>query len=471
MSESRASARIVAGKCGAHFVEETPVDLEDDLEMPRQQRAEKIDGPFLQRLGQQGMVRVGERRARDLPRFVPAESMLIHEQPHQLGHRNRWMRVVKLHGPLFVESRGRAAEQRVDAQHVLQRATREKELLLEPEHLAPVRFVVRVEHFRDGLGLHLVLDRAVVVAVVEGLEVERLDRLGLPKAQRVAGVDAVAEDRRIVGDALDLGLGNPAHAKAALFVGERLGASAELHVVGDFRPRDFPRVAVPQPLVGDFALPAIADGLIEDAELVADAIADGRHFDRRERVHVTRREPAQPAIAEARLLLLRNNLVEIMAEPAHRFAGGFRDAEVEQVVREMRPEQELRGEIRHAARVRSAVAFHALDRAVEKPVADRQRECEIEIVLRGEAFDSAHPAAQVVAEGFLISSALRPVRMRLVELIGVVALGGFLHYQFGADPPIGPWSYARACSHLRLGWAAERRPAKTIGNYIFASSL
>ena len=67
-------ARVVAGKSGAHFVEEATVDLEDDLEMPRQQRAEEIDRPLLQRLGQQRVIRVGERRARHLPTLRPSRA-------------------------------------------------------------------------------------------------------------------------------------------------------------------------------------------------------------------------------------------------------------------------------------------------------------------------------------------------------------------------------------------------------------
>ena len=237
--------------------------------------------------------------------------------------------------------------------------------------------------------------------MVEGIEVERLDGLGFPKAQRVAGADAVAGDRRVVGDAAHLRLRNPAHAEAALLVRPCLGAPAKLHLIRDLRARDFPRVAVPQPFVGHLTLPAVADDLIENAELVANAVPERGHFDRRERVHVTRGESAEAAIAETGLLFLRENLVEIVAEPAHRFARGFGDAEVEQVVRKMRPEQKLRGEIRHAPRVRSAVVFHARDRAVEKPVAHGQRERDVEIVLRGDGFEPAHAADEVVAESLL----------------------------------------------------------------------
>jgi 6-phosphofructokinase 1 len=77
--------------------------------------------------------------------------------------------------------------------------------------------------------------------------------------------------------------------------------------------------------VADLILPAVADDLIENAELVANAVPERGHFDRRERVHVTRRESAQPAIAEAGLFFLRKNLVQIVAEPAHRFARGAND--------------------------------------------------------------------------------------------------------------------------------------------------
>ena len=126
-------------------------------------------------------------------------------------------------------------------------------------------------------------------------------------------LNAIAENRRVVGDAVHFRLWNPAHAEAALLVGARLGAPAEFHLVGDLRARDLPRVAVAQPFVGDLALPAVADDLVENAELIANAVANRRHFDRSERIHVTGREPAKSAIAEAGFLFLRNDLVEVVA--------------------------------------------------------------------------------------------------------------------------------------------------------------
>ena len=46
-------ARVVAEEAHAGFVEETRVDLENDLEMSRQQPAEQPQRPALQRFGQQ----------------------------------------------------------------------------------------------------------------------------------------------------------------------------------------------------------------------------------------------------------------------------------------------------------------------------------------------------------------------------------------------------------------------------------
>ena len=313
-------AGVVAGEPGADLVEEAPVDFVDDLQVARQELAEQAHGPFLQRLGQQGVVGVGEGVPRHVPGGVPVHLVFVHQQAHQFGHGDGRVGVVELHGPFLVELVERPFQQQMDANHVLQRAAHEEELLLEAEGLALDDLVVRVEHLGDVLRMHLVLDRAVVIAVVEGGEIERLDRLGLPEPEVVAGAHAVAEDRSVVGHALDDGVRNPAHAVTALLIGPRLGAAAELHLVGDFGPGDLPRIAQAQPLVGDLHLPAVLDGLVEDAELVTDAVADGRHFERGQRIQVTRGEPAQAAVAEPGLLLLLDQVVEVQAQFLHRLA-------------------------------------------------------------------------------------------------------------------------------------------------------
>ena len=161
------------------------------------------------------MVRVTEACHGDGPSHIPVESPFINQQSHQLRHADGGVRVVELHGKALGEAFDRYIGQVEQTQHVLQRAGHEEILLRQAQPLADRRFVVGIEHlghrFRDQFFVH----RLVVIADVERLEVERLDRLGTPQPQRIAGVDAITLDRRIVCDALHHSVRYPAHALTA----------------------------------------------------------------------------------------------------------------------------------------------------------------------------------------------------------------------------------------------------------------
>ena len=60
-----------------------------------------------------------------------------------------------------------------------------------------------------------------------------------------------------------------------LWAPAHLDAAAELHREGKFRVRDLPRIAELEPLVRLLHLVAVHDPLVEDAEIVAQAVADG----------------------------------------------------------------------------------------------------------------------------------------------------------------------------------------------------
>src|SRR6266481_10041795 len=87
-------------------------------------------------------------------------------------------------------------------------------------------------------------------------------------------------------------------------------AAAEMHVIDHLRPLEFPGVAVAQPFIGIFLLPALRDDLAEQAEIVTDAIADGRNGERRHALHEAGRKPSQAAIAERRIRLAFTQLRE-----------------------------------------------------------------------------------------------------------------------------------------------------------------
>src|SRR5262245_11357448 len=110
-----------------------------------------------------------------------------------------------------------------------------------------------------------------------------------------------------------------------------LGVAAEADRVLDVVAADLPRKAVTQPRVGALDLPAVADVLVEDAELVAQAVADRSDIKRRERIHEARGEPAEAAVAKAGLFLVLDQLFERDADLAHRVAYGVFEAERHQV--------------------------------------------------------------------------------------------------------------------------------------------
>src|SRR4029450_5261905 len=143
------------------------------------------------------------------------------------------------------------------------------------------------------------------------------------------------------------------------------------------------------------------DSLIENAELVADTVTNGWHFDRRERIHVTRRKPPKSPVAQAGLLLLCENLIKFVAKFVQCLTRHFGDPEIEQIVREMRAGQKLRRQICDPSRVRSAVGLQAIDRALKQPIAHSQGKRDVEIVFRRNAFQPAKPEAEIVAEFLL----------------------------------------------------------------------
>ena len=77
----------------------------DDLQVARQHPLEQRHRPGLQRLGQQGVVGVGEGALVMLPGRVPVHAVLVDQEPHQLGHGDRRVGVVELDRDLVGQRR------------------------------------------------------------------------------------------------------------------------------------------------------------------------------------------------------------------------------------------------------------------------------------------------------------------------------------------------------------------------------
>ncbi len=164
----------------------------------------------------------------------------------------------------------------VAANEVEQRSGGEEIFLPQAQFLARRRRVAWIEHLRDRLGAHAVGQRADVVAGVERVELERIEGARRPQAQRVHVPSAPADDRRVVSDRLDRLVGMPDVMDLFVAVGDRLDPAAEADGVIDFRPFEFPGIAVRQPILGNLLLPAAADDLAEKSVVVANAVAVAR---------------------------------------------------------------------------------------------------------------------------------------------------------------------------------------------------
>jgi hypothetical protein len=84
-----------------------------------------------------------------MARHGPSHFVLVDQQSHQLGNRERRVRVVQLDGERRRAALELPALGHVLREHVLQRGAHEEVLLLEAQLLALRRGVVRVEHARE----------------------------------------------------------------------------------------------------------------------------------------------------------------------------------------------------------------------------------------------------------------------------------------------------------------------------------
>ena len=149
--------------------------------------------------------------------------------------------------------------------------------------------------------------------------------------------------------------------------------AAEMDVVDDFGPRELPRVAERQPVLGIFLLPAVLDHLAEQPVVVADAVAVSGYAEARHAFHEAGGEAAETAIAERRVGLGRAQAIGIDAEVAKRGTRNVGEAEIAEHVGKQAADQELEREIVDAlASLRVARAF-GREPAMDDTVADGVR--------------------------------------------------------------------------------------------------
>ncbi len=144
---------LISGKALSDLINQATIDFVDDLQMTRQHALKPGERPLLESFGQQCVIGVGQSPLCKVPGLVPTEMCFIEENPHQLRHRHRWMRIVKLNGNLVGKRLPVGVGSSEAAHEVGKRASDEKIFLHETQSLTHGRVVVGVKHPGQRFGL------------------------------------------------------------------------------------------------------------------------------------------------------------------------------------------------------------------------------------------------------------------------------------------------------------------------------
>ncbi|MPM34064.1 hypothetical protein SDC9_80645 [bioreactor metagenome] len=394
-----AGAQLVARERLADLGQEVLVDAVDDLQVARQQAAEQVGRPHLEGLREQRVAGVGEAPVGDLPGLLPLEAALVHQDAHQLRHRDHRVGVVELEDDPVRQVVEVEVLLQLVVDEVAQRAGHEEVLLLQSQLLALRGGVLGVEHLGDVLGEGLGPHRLGVVTGIEDRQVEGLRRLRAPQPQRVDPAVEVAGDHVVVRHAQHVPGGHPGGPFPAVLVDGPLGVTAEVHLHRLLGVRELPRRAEREPGVGLLDLTAVHEGLAEDAVLVADAVADAGHVHRRQRVDEAGGEPPEATVAEAGLHLLAAQGGQIDAALLEALLGDLVQVGGHQGVAELAAEQVLRGEIADRLGLGLVRLAARLQPAGHQVLADGAGQCQVLVVDAGMRQLHALRRVQLTEEG------------------------------------------------------------------------
>ena len=321
------------------------VHFHQDLIDPGQQGLDHFLRPLLEGLGHDGVVGVGDGLAHDGGGLVPAQTLLIHQQAHQLGDGQAGMGVVDMDDHLLRQLLPVGAVLLLEVpQDVLQGGGGEEVLLLEAQQLALVVLVLGVEDVGDGLHQLLLRRGLHIVALAELVEVQPLGGAGAPQAQAVDGGRVVADDGHIVGDGLHgvVILVHEGHAAVPLL---HVHMAVEVHLAGVLHHGHFPHVAVAQPVVGQLHLLAVDDLLAEQAVFIADGAAHGGQVQGSQGVHEAGRQTAQAAVAQGGFRLFLQHGVQVDVQLGQGLLVGVGGNQVQDIAVQAAAHQEVHGQV------------------------------------------------------------------------------------------------------------------------------
>ena len=319
--------RLGVDATAGHVLAEPAIDLTHDLGDAREELLEDRHLPGLQGLGEHRVVGVGEGPGDDGPGGIPAQAVLVHEQPHELGDGQHRVGVVELDGVEVgetVEVGPVVLDVVVD--ELLQGGRAEEVLLPHSQHLALVGGVVGVEHPGDVHGAFPIDDGVGEALGVEGVIVELVDRLGLPQPQGVDVGGAVTGHRHVVGHGEDVEVGVVDDPPGLLTANDEW-------------------VLVLHPGVWLLDLEAVGENLTEQPVAVEDAVTIDGKVEGGARVEETGGQTSQAPIAQGGIGLLLQHVGEVESVGGQGSSCVVLDTQVGEVVEQGSSHEELGGQV------------------------------------------------------------------------------------------------------------------------------
>ena len=341
-----AGPRFIAGIEAADFFEPAVVDFFDDEVNARQQFLEHGDGPFFHGFRQNRVVRIGHGADGDVPGRIPGHAFFIHEDAHQFRNDQGRMGVVDVDGHIAVEFIDTfVVFLLIMADDALEAGRYEEVFLHQAQAAAVFIAVVRIEETGNLLDAVLIAEGPAPVAEGQFL-VELFPRVfSAPQAQRVDRVVVIADDGHIIRDGADRRILFVDTFQAAVFVRAHVGIAAEADIDSLVDFLDFPGIAVDQPVVRQFYLLVVDDALVEQAVLIADAVAMARQLQRRQGVDEAGSQPPQSPIPQARIAFGRDDLIQVPAQIFQALATDVVHVDAQEIRFQKAADEEFDGEI------------------------------------------------------------------------------------------------------------------------------
>ena len=311
------------------LVNEHVIDALDDVVNFRHNSDQQMLVPLLQCFRQDGVVGVSEGLLCNLQCLLKAYAFIGSQQTNQLRNRDNRMGIIQLNGIEISKMREIIAVNLfVILDDVLQGRRAEEILLLQAKLLTFICGVIRIQYTGNILCTVLFTYRCFIMLCIEFVEIEGRNRFCLPQTQVADVLGTITDNRQVIRYSADS------------LVSELNQNSLGIHA-------DAPGIAETGPVIRSLHLETVLNVLLEQAVLVADAIAIQRQLQRCSGIQEAGCQTAQAAIAQ-RSILYFFQICQIQAALLKHLLNFIVDAQAQQVVVNRTSNQELR---RHVVRM------------------------------------------------------------------------------------------------------------------------